>query len=133
MDPEEQKARREEDERELEAEKRRLHYNDCLGTTTFPHHHRSKNRNNRLVRRTLDGKFLAIEVRGDCKQFSRRKNMSLNYTDALAQQQQRDQDAELERSNETEWGKILAEYPLVNHSANSKEVYEWCRGSDHAR
>ena len=54
--------------------------------------------------------------------------MSLNYTDALAQQQQRDQDAELEQSNETEWGKILSEYPLVNHAANRKEVYEWCEG-----
>ena len=54
--------------------------------------------------------------------------MSLNYTDALAQQQQRDQDAELEQSNETEWGKILSEYPLVNHAANRKEVYEWCQG-----
>jgi hypothetical protein len=52
----------------------------------------------------------------------------LNYADALAQQQQRDQDAERERSNEIEWGKILAEYPLVNHAANRGEVHDWCQG-----
>ena len=27
-----------------------------------------------------------------------------------------------------EWGKILEEYPLVNHAANRKEVYDWCQG-----
>src|SRR5271166_5467912 len=52
----------------------------------------------------------------------------INYASALAQQQQRDQDAERERSNEIEWGKILAEYRLVNHAANRKEVYDWCQG-----
>ena len=36
MDPEEQKARREEDERELEAEKRRLHYNRMFGHDYVP-------------------------------------------------------------------------------------------------
>jgi hypothetical protein len=50
----------------------------------------------------------------------------INYTNALAQQQQRDQDAERERQNEVEWGKILSEYPLVNHAANRQEVYDWC-------
>jgi hypothetical protein len=51
----------------------------------------------------------------------------INYANALAQQQQRELDAEREQQEEIEWGKILSEYPLVNHAANRAEVRDWCQ------